>query len=102
MIEQLDSASQFVARKLLDQVQYLNDLSGEYKILFEENMKTNPKIAALTSLPGISAIRANIIAAIVVDPRRFANKNKFWSYCMLVKHDQQSDGRSCELAFLHR
>ena len=94
MIEQLDSASQFVARKLLDQVQYLNDLSGEYKILFEENMKTNPKIAALATLPGISAIRANIIAAIVVDPKRFANKNKFWSYCMLVKHDQQSDGRS--------
>ena len=94
LIEQLDSASQYVARKLIDQVQYFDDLRGEYKILFEKNMRSNATIAALTSLPGVSAVRANIIAAVVVDPRRFENKNKFWSYCMLVKHDQQSDGRS--------
>lgn len=94
VIEKLDTASQFVARKLIDQVHHLADLQGEYKIQFEKNMRSNPQIAALGSLPGISAIRANIIAAAVVDPKRFTSKNKFWSYCMLVKHDQQSDGRS--------
>ena len=94
MIEKLDKASQFVARRLLDQVQHLTDVKGEYKTLFEENVKSNKQIAALTTIPDISAIRANIIAAAVVDPKRFANKNKFWSYCMLVKHDQQSDGKS--------
>ena len=93
-IEKLDQASQFVARRLLDQLQHLTDVKGEYKNLFIENMNKNKQIAALATLPGISAVRANIIAAAVVDPKRFENKNKFWSYCMLVKHDQTSDGRS--------
>lgn len=93
-IEELDKASQFVARKLLDQLQFLTDLKGEYKTAFEENVVTNSQIKALATLPGIGAVRANIIAAAVVDPKRFANKHKFWSYCMLVKHDQQSDGKS--------
>lgn len=94
MIEQLDVPSQFVAKRLLDQVQHLTDVKGEYLTLFTENMDKNNSIKALATLPGISAVRANIIAAAVVDSKRFENKNKFWSYCMLVKHDKQSDNRS--------
>ncbi|MGZ6480224.1 MAG: IS110 family transposase [Bdellovibrionales bacterium] len=94
LIDQLDKTSQFVARKLFDQVQNLVKLKAEYQSHFEEIAKSNHQIGVLTSIPGISAVRANIIAAAVVDPKRFATKNKFWSYCMLVKHDQQSDGKS--------
>lgn len=93
-IEQLDEASKFVARRLLDQIQHITDVKCEYKIMFTKNMNTNPQIKALATIPGISAVRANIIAACVVDPRRFVNKNKYWSYCMLVRHDRQSDGKS--------
>ena len=45
------------------------------------------------SIPGISIIRANIIASIVCQPARFENKHKFWGYCMLVRHIQKSGGR---------
>lgn len=93
-IEKLDSTSQFVARRLLDQIQYFKDMKVEYINLFNKNIDEYPQIKILTTLPGISTVRANIIAAAVVDPRRFANKFKFWSYCMLVKHDRQSDGKS--------
>ena len=53
-----------------------------------------PEIKALSTIPGIATVRANIIAAAVCSPERFENKNKFWSYCMLVKHDIQSGGKS--------
>jgi transposase len=45
------------------------------------------------TIPGISIIRANIIAAIVCQPARFKNKHKFWGYCMLVRHIQESGGK---------
>ncbi|MBK8201533.1 MAG: transposase [Bdellovibrionales bacterium] len=45
------------------------------------------------TIPGISIIRANIIAAIVCQPARFENKHKFWGYCMLVRHIQISGGK---------
>jgi transposase len=93
-IKLLDPASQLVAMKLCRQLSHLSEIRVEYKKYFEKNQRDHKEINALATIPGISAIRANIIAAAVCDPRRFANKNKFWSYCMLVKHDQQSDGRS--------
>lgn len=94
LVELLDPASQFVAHNLFAQIQQLIEAKAEYKIRFEENARSQKQIKALTSLPGISSVRANIIAAAVCDPRRFSSKYKFWSYCMLVKHDQQSDGKS--------
>ncbi|MGZ3806089.1 MAG: IS110 family transposase [Pseudobdellovibrionaceae bacterium] len=93
-INLLDTASQLVARKLFKQIEHLAETRLEYKQYFELNKKQQKEVGLLATIPGISAIRANIIAAAVCDARRFANKNKFWSYCMLVKHDQQSDGKS--------
>jgi transposase len=37
----------------------------------------------LTTVPGIGAIRAATIAAVVMTPERFASKRQFWSYCGL-------------------
>jgi transposase len=93
-IKELDPASQFVARQQILQIAALEQMREVFKERFEKNMENIREIEVLATIPGISAIRANIIAAAVCDPRRFANKNKFWSYCMLVKHDRQSDGRS--------
>ncbi len=93
-IEQLDESSQFVARSLWSQIQFLRAAKLEYKRIFEGNANFQQPIKLLTSVPGIAATRANIIAAAVVDPKRFPNKNKFWAYCMLVKHDRTSDGKS--------
>ena len=93
-IERLDPTSQFVARNLFNQIQFLKTAKEEHHAIFEGNAKFQNSIKALTSIPGIGAVRANIIAAAIIDPKRFPTKNKFWSYCMLVKHDRQSDGKS--------
>lgn len=84
----------FVAEGLFDQIQMLTQNKDRYIKRMESYTERHPEIKALTSLPGISHIRANIIASVVCSPKRFANKHKFWSYCMLVRHDQQSDGVS--------
>ena len=65
----------------------------KYKEVFERNRKKYRPIRNLMMIPGISIIRANIIAAIVCQPARFVNKHKFWGYCMLVRHIQESGGR---------
>ncbi len=57
------------------------------------NKKYRP-ISNLRSLPGIGEIGATKIAAIVIDPRRFATKAHFLSYCGLVRLDRISGGRS--------
>jgi transposase len=93
-VERLDPTSQFVGRSLFNQIQFLTNAREEYKTIFEGNAEFQKPIKLLTSIPGIAATRANIIAAAVVDPKRFPNKNKFWSYCMLVKHNCESDGKS--------
>jgi len=85
---------QFVGRTLFDQIRLLEEIRADYVKQFEKYVKKYPEIQALTSLPGISTVRATMIAAIVISPDRFENKHKFWSYSMLVRHDRQSDGRS--------
>ncbi len=90
----LDPTSQFVARNLLKQIEFLREAKLEYKRVFEGNTNFNNQIKMLTTIPGIAAVRANVIAGAVIDPKRFATKYKFWSYCMLVKHDRTSDGKS--------
>ena len=35
-----------------------------------------------------------LLVGIIVNPHRFADKYRFFSYAMLVKHKQMSDGRS--------
>jgi transposase len=92
-MDALDPVSQIVARHLYDQIQHLEDSRLEYVKIFKGNL-ANGQIKALATIPGVSAIRANMIAATVCDAKRFASKNKFWSYCNLVKRDKQSDGHS--------
>jgi len=65
----------------------------KYKEVFERNRKKYRPIRNLMTIPGISIIRANIIAAIVCQPARFENKHRFWGYCMLVRHIQISGGK---------
>ena len=86
-------SAKFVAEKLFDQIEFLENEKDKYKELFEKNRKKYRPIRNLMTIPGISIIRANIIASIVCQPARFDNKHKFWGYCMLVRHIQESGGR---------
>jgi transposase len=74
---------------------------GQYEIekkRYEEEFSSASRkyqsISNLRSLPGIGEIGATKIAAIVIDPRRFATKAHFLSYCGLVRLDRISGGRS--------
>jgi transposase len=87
------SSAKFVAEKLFDQIEYLEAEKEKYRDVFEQNRKKYRPIRNLMTIPGISIIRANIIAAIVCQPARFENKHKFWGYCMLVRHIQVSGGK---------
>lgn len=86
-------SAKFVASKLFDQIEFLEAEKDKYKEVFEANRKKYRPIRNLMTIPGISIIRANIIAAIVCQPARFENKHKFWGYCMLVRHIQVSAGK---------
>jgi transposase len=85
--------ARFVAESLFWQIETLEKRKAEYREAFKRNIKRYRPIKNLTSIPGIDVVRANIIAAIVCMPNRFKNKHKFWSYCMLVRHIQESGGR---------
>jgi transposase len=86
-------SAKFVAENLFNQIEYLESEKLKYRKLFERNRRKYRPIRNLMTVPGISLIRANIICAIVCQPARFANKHRFWGYCMLVRHIQKSGGR---------
>jgi transposase len=94
-IEKLkNKTDQFVAEHLFKEIQLLTTIKADYVKKFEKNAKAVPEIKSLMTIPGIMEVRANTIAAIVCSPKRFRNKNKFWSYCMLVRHARTSDGKN--------
>ena len=83
----------FVAESLFSQIEHLEQRKLEFRAIFAKNMKIYRPLKNLATIPGIDAVRANIIMAIVCMPHRFDNKYKFWAYCMLVRYLQISDGK---------
>jgi transposase len=92
LIQQLSSPwDQFSADALMYQIGMLEECKKRYFESFNENVKKYKAIKLLTTIPGIDVVRANQIAAITCDAKRFKNKHHYWSYCMLVKHKQISN-----------
>ncbi len=83
----------FVADSLFSQVEHLEQRKLEFKAIFVKNMKIYRPLKNLATIPGIDAVRANVIMAIVCMPHRFESKYKFWAYCMLVRYLKISDGK---------
>ena len=93
-IEELSNpVDQFVARNLFSQLEHLGQIKKKYKDTFASNMKSNPVLKRLDSVPGIDVVRAHVIAAYLCTGHRFKNKHKLWAYAMLVKHIEQSGGK---------
>lgn len=86
-------SAKFVAENLFEQIEFMENEKGKFKIQFNKNRQMYRPIRNLMTIPGISLIRANIIASLVCQPARFKDKHRFWGYCMLVRHIQQSGGR---------
>jgi transposase len=83
----------FVAESLFRQVAHLEERKLEFTAIFNKNMKIYRPLRNLATIPGIDAVRANIIMAIVCMPHRFDSKYKFFAYCMLVRYIEISDGK---------
>ena len=93
-IEKLPTAAdRYVANGLFGQIHTLSEIKKSYLPEFESYAKKHKVIKTLCSVPGISVIRATIITSLVCSAHRFANKHKFWAYCMLVKRIEESDDR---------
>lgn len=84
----------FIAQNLMEQLTSLLKTKGKYEEKLKENMKKYNVLKNLDSIPGIDAVRAHTISALICSPHRFKHKHKLWAYAMLVKHTNESDGVS--------
>lgn len=87
------SEERYVAVNLFNQIDHQQEIKDAYEQKFATLAKEWPVIKRLTSIPGISNVRASIITAIICSPERFANKHKLWAYSKLVRYVDVSDGR---------
>lgn len=88
-----NEVTKFVATSLFSQMDHLESLKEGFSLYFLKNKQKYRPIKNLCTIPGISHVRANIIAATVCSPHRFHTKHNFWGYCMLVRHIQMSGGK---------
>lgn len=89
-----DLPSQFVLKGLDQAIEQYEAEKKRYEKEFIRLVQTNETIRLLESIPGIGSIQAVKLAAIIVDPKRFANLGCFLSYCGLIRLDKMSGGRS--------
>jgi transposase len=91
----LESAEErFVVESLDRQIASLHDERLRYEVEFRNIRRRNKMVRDLQSIPGIGPVNSVKIAAIVIDPKRFAHKTAFWLYCGLQKYELISGGRS--------
>lgn len=84
----------FVGEKIFERLGVMEDQRLKYVGEMERQAPKFPEMKFLKTIPGIKTIQAFKIVAMVTTPERFLTKYKFFSYCGLVKHDCESDGRS--------
>lgn len=87
-------AERFVLAGIDRAVEQYEREKARYQEQFEKLASKHMMIRNLKGLPGIGAIGAVRIAAMVVDAKRFTDKGHFLSYCGLVKLDRISGGKS--------
>jgi transposase len=93
LVQALPTRTQkFVAKPLMEQIAMLERHKTVYQKSFERNLKRYREMQLIKGIPGFGPVFANQVVGIVVSPWRFATKYKFFSYAMLVKHRQLSDG----------
>jgi len=94
MLSLLNTQEQYyVACTLFEQISLFEEQCLGYMERFESNVRKYKPVRLLTSIPGIGPVRANQIVAVLVTPYRFSKKYNLFSYAMLTKHNQISDGK---------
>lgn len=94
LLEGLDrSGLKFVGQRLYSLLVVMEEARQKYVKEIKRANKRFKEIRYLKTLPGIADIRAAKIVSQVIDPNRFANKYKFYSYCGLARHKWNSAGK---------
>lgn len=89
-----NSFESFVLDSLDNLIKNNDEQVNKFVHEFKRLKKNNKIIKNLVSIPGIQERLAVKLLAIVIDPKRFADKGKWLSYCGLIKHEKISGGRS--------
>lgn len=92
-VETFSKHAGFIEDRLVDQLNIFLDIRLTYKDELKKHVRQFREAKYLMSVPAIKEIQASKIIAHVVNPARFRDKYKFWSYCGLVKHQRISGGR---------
>jgi transposase len=82
----------FVGTQMYKQLEMLDETRKEYIKQIKISSRSFKEIKYLMTIPGIGIIQSAKIVAQVVNPYRFKNKYKFYSYCGLARHKRISDG----------
>ena len=85
---------QFVGKQMYRLLKEMEQGRKEYVSEIKKYGKKFEEIKVLKTLVGIADIQASKIVAQVIDPRRFRNKHKYFSYCGLVRHRQTSGDKN--------
>lgn len=85
---------QFVGKQMYRLLEEMDQCRKEYVCEIKKYSKKFKEIKVLKTLPGIKDIQAAKIVAQVIEPKRFRNKHKFFSYCGLVRHQQISGDKN--------
>lgn len=85
---------QFMGEHMYHQLEEIEKSRLMYIEEIKKYCRKFKEIKYLKTLPGIGDIQAAKIAAQVIDPGRFKNKYKYFSYCGLVRHRQISGDKN--------
>ncbi len=83
---------QMIAKRIFDEACELEKKKANLRYELETNKLNLPFVEKLKTVPGVGPARAHAIAAFISTGHRFENKHKLWSYAMLIKHRDMSDG----------
>lgn len=85
----------FIGEQTFKLLRQMESQRQEYLKEIKRISKGFKEMRLLKTIPGIADIHAAKIVAQVIDPRRFSNKYKYYSYCGLARHGRSSAGKPC-------
>ena len=83
----------FIGERVYRLLQHMEAERQEYVEEIVKRSKKFKEVKYLKTLPGIGDIQSAKIVSQVIDPERFPNKYKYYSYCGLVRHQRMSGGK---------
>lgn len=91
----------FVGERLYSLLQTMEEERQRYLKEIRRVSRGFKEIRRLKTIPGIADIQSAKIVSQVIDPMRFPNKYKYYSYCGLARHLRQSAGKEYGSAKIH-